>query len=81
MCAAFQSQPEKKIEYYTHCISYTNRTQLCGASMFERQDGRFSEVAEWAHGLLSLSCGLHPMQLRLRQEMQPPSIIMKVQFH
>jgi len=46
MCAAFQSQPEKKIEYYTHCISYTNRTQLCGASMFERQDGGFSEVAE-----------------------------------
>jgi len=46
MCAAFQSQPERKTEYYTHCISYMNRTQLCGASMFERQDGGFIELAE-----------------------------------
>jgi hypothetical protein len=46
MCAAFQSQPEKKTEYYTHCISHTNRTQLCGASTFVRQEEGFTELAE-----------------------------------
>ena len=75
MYAAFQSRPESKTEYYTQCISYTNRTQLCGASMFARQDGGFTELADWAHGLLSLSCSHHPTWLRLRQRDAPAALL------
>jgi len=39
--------------------------------MSVRKDGGFIELAEEAHGLLSLSCSHHPNRLRLRQRCTP----------